>query len=154
MRVGAVVVMDMVTRCIPSSSSSSSSSTSASSAGRRGTRVIQKGPCAYYTNISPIQVTQETKRIDFENTKYDIFEKAPTAHPVARPTAVCDALARRRRRAHSTRDARFARRRCKQFNLVDRRREHRAQTIARVPNGSTIASVRNAQTDARRVRRE
>ena len=154
MRVGAVVVMDMVTRCIPSSSSSSSS-TSASSAGRRGTRVIQKGPCAYYTTISPIQFTQGTKRIDFENTKYDIFEKAPTAHPVARPTAVCDALARRRRRrAHRTRDARFARRRCKQFNLVDRRREHRAQTIARVPSGSTIASVRNAQTDARRVRRE
>lgn len=68
MRVGAVVVMDMVTRCIPSSSSSTSS---ASFVDFAATRVIQKDLACI---IRPHYLYVSLK-IDFENVKYEFFEK-------------------------------------------------------------------------------
>ena len=67
MRVGAVVVMDMVTRCIPSSSSTSS----ASFVDFAATRVIQKDLACI---IRPHYLYVSLK-IDFENVKYEFFEK-------------------------------------------------------------------------------
>ena len=62
--------MDMVTRCIPSSSSSS-----ASSADVCGNARYPKELTAYYTTTLPIWGTQENQLIDFEHTKCDVFEK-------------------------------------------------------------------------------